>query len=83
LTPTQVASQFFDILVQFNADPGQGLAGLSPDMQEKRKYCLYKVGYIRECIKNGQEPVPGPPGGELEQELERIMQGMYAIYLVT
>lgn len=41
---------------------------LPPDLVEKRKYARYKTAYIRDCIKKGIKPEPGPPGGDPGKE---------------
>lgn len=35
---------------------------LSEEATDKRKYAKYKAAYIHNCLKNGETPVPGPPG---------------------
>lgn len=42
-----------DVLQQF----GQ----LSEDLFAKRKYAKWKAAYIHNCLKNGDQPLPGPP----------------------
>lgn len=42
-----------DVLQQF----GQ----LSEDLFEKRKYAKWKAAYIHNCLKYGEQPIPGPP----------------------
>eukprot|EP00746_Dinoflagellata_sp_MGD_P028388 gnl/MRDRNA2_/MRDRNA2_167093_c0_seq1.p1 gnl/MRDRNA2_/MRDRNA2_167093_c0~~gnl/MRDRNA2_/MRDRNA2_167093_c0_seq1.p1 ORF type:complete len:266 (-),score=80.12 gnl/MRDRNA2_/MRDRNA2_167093_c0_seq1:70-867(-) len=41
---------------------------LPPDLVEKRRYARYKTAYIRDCVKKGIKPEPGPPGGDPGQE---------------
>lgn len=36
---------------------------LTDDWAEKKKYALYKTVDIMKCLKEGRQPVPGPPGG--------------------
>lgn len=35
---------------------------LSEEATDKRKYAKYKAAYIHNCLKNGETPIPGPPG---------------------
>lgn len=80
-----VTCKFLDVLEQFHPSfPGGSDCGTSPlaeaHLEQKRKYCKYKARYLRECIKKNEIPVPGPPGGEAEQnedaerELALLMQ---------
>eukprot|EP00898_Chlorokybus_atmophyticus_P009106 jgi/Chlat1/9197/Chrsp97S08463 len=50
------ASIFLEVLQQFGP--------LSPDLEQKRKYAIFKAADIRAAIKAGKTPTPGPPGGE-------------------
>ena len=44
---------------------------LSEDMQEKKKYAKWKTLYIKNCLDNGETPVPGNPNDpEPEDKLE-------------
>ncbi|XP_043193467.1 vacuolar protein sorting-associated protein VTA1 homolog isoform X1 [Amphibalanus amphitrite] len=36
---------------------------LSVEVQEQRKYAKWKAAYIHNCLKNGEQPQPGPAGG--------------------
>ncbi|KAK6919287.1 Vta1/callose synthase, N-terminal [Dillenia turbinata] len=50
------ASIFYEILNQFGE--------LHPDLEQKRKYAAWKAADIRKALKEGRKPVPGPPGGD-------------------
>ncbi|KAG8365112.1 hypothetical protein BUALT_Bualt18G0070500 [Buddleja alternifolia] len=50
------ASIFFEILNQF--------ADVQPDLEQKQKYAAWKAADIRKALKEGKQPLPGPPGGE-------------------
>ncbi|KAI3456875.1 hypothetical protein Pfo_013538 [Paulownia fortunei] len=50
------ASVFFEILNQFGE--------LQPDLEQKQKYAAWKAADIRKALKEGREPLPGPPGGD-------------------
>lgn len=47
---------------------------LTDDWAEKKKYALYKTVDIMKCLKEGRQPVPGPPGGfqDEEDELDQL-----------
>jgi hypothetical protein len=36
---------------------------LDEQLVANRKYAKWKATYIHNCLKNGETPVPGPPGG--------------------
>lgn len=42
-----------DVLQQFGT--------LSEDIFNKRKYAKWKAAYIHNCLKTGEQPLPGPP----------------------
>jgi vacuolar protein sorting-associated protein VTA1 len=44
----------FDILTTFGE--------LDENLDKARKYSKWKATYIHNCLKNGETPVPGPPG---------------------
>jgi len=41
---------------------------LSPEWEERRKYCTYKAGTIMQCLKQGIEPPRGNPQAKEEQK---------------
>lgn len=47
---------------------------VTDDWAEKKKYALYKTVDIMKCLKEGRQPVPGPPGGfqDEEDELDQL-----------
>jgi len=53
------ASQLMEMLVQFGE--------ISEDFQEKKKYAKWKTLNIKQCLDSGEMPVPGPPGGFVDQ----------------
>ena len=46
----------------------QGARGdsFSDELEQKKKYALFKTTDILKCLKQGIRPQPGPPGGEEE-----------------
>ena len=34
---------------------------LTPEWEERRKYCVYKAGTIMKCLKSGETPLRGNP----------------------
>ncbi|XP_022151301.1 protein HOMOLOG OF MAMMALIAN LYST-INTERACTING PROTEIN 5 [Momordica charantia] len=50
------ASIFFEIISQFGP--------LQPDLEQKRKYSVWKAADIRKALKEGRKPQPGPPSGD-------------------
>ncbi|KAG6577471.1 Protein-like OF MAMMALIAN LYST-INTERACTING PROTEIN 5, partial [Cucurbita argyrosperma subsp. sororia] len=50
------ASIFFEIISQFGP--------LQPDLEQKRKYAVWKAADIRKALKEGRKPQPGPPSGD-------------------
>ncbi|KAF9604991.1 hypothetical protein IFM89_011684 [Coptis chinensis] len=52
------ASIVFEILNQFGE--------LQPDLEQKQKYVVWKAAEIRKALKEGQKPVPGPRGGDID-----------------
>jgi len=56
------AGNLFDIMQVFGE--------LTPEVLHARKYCKWKAAYIHNCLKNGQTPVPGPVGGDKEEDKE-------------
>jgi len=50
------ASNLFDVM--------QVLGELTPEVAHARKYSKWKAAYIHNCLKRGEQPVPGPIGGE-------------------
>lgn len=44
---------------------------LSEEATDKRKYAKFKAAYIHSCLKNGETPVPGPPG-ESDENNENV-----------
>jgi vacuolar protein sorting-associated protein VTA1 len=49
---------------------------LDDNLQSARKYAKWKATYIHNCLKNGETPVPGPPGGETSAEDSLDQSGM-------
>ncbi|KAI4340033.1 hypothetical protein MLD38_024909 [Melastoma candidum] len=47
------ASIFFEVLNQFGP--------VRPDLEQKRKYAAWKAVDIRKALKEGRQPIPGPP----------------------
>ena len=41
---------------------------LPEELFAQRKYAKWKATYIHNCLKNGETPVPGPPGGFTDEE---------------
>ena len=37
-----------------------------PQIAEKKKYAKYKANDILKAVKEGRQPTPGGPGGELD-----------------
>ena len=37
---------------------------MSEEVQAQRKYAKWKATYIHNCLKAGETPIPGPPGGK-------------------
>uniref|UniRef100_A0A0N4ZM33 Vacuolar protein sorting-associated protein VTA1 n=1 Tax=Parastrongyloides trichosuri TaxID=131310 RepID=A0A0N4ZM33_PARTI len=61
----------FDVLTQFGE--------LDENFASARKYAKWKATYINNCLKNGEKPVPGPPNGSQDNdmdELERELRGL-------
>ncbi|XP_064609842.1 vacuolar protein sorting-associated protein VTA1 homolog [Liolophura sinensis] len=50
------AGLLFDVLSVFGE--------LSEDVQKNRKYAKWKATYIHKCLQSGEQPVPGPVGGD-------------------
>lgn len=48
------AGVVYDVLLTFGE--------LGEEATDKRKYAKYKAAYIHNCLKNGETPIPGPPG---------------------
>lgn len=48
------AGVIYDVLLTFGE--------LSEEIGDKKKYAKYKAAYIHNCLKNGETPIPGPPG---------------------
>ena len=48
-----------EMLVQFGE--------ISEDFQEKKKYAKWKTLNTKQCLDSGEMPVPGPPGGFVDQ----------------
>ncbi|EME28228.1 Vacuolar protein sorting-associated protein VTA1 [Galdieria sulphuraria] len=42
----------------------------SEDIRQKMKYCKFKVAYISKCLREGIQPVPGPPDSQTESKYE-------------
>ncbi|KAH6835639.1 hydroxyproline-rich glycoprotein family protein [Perilla frutescens var. hirtella] len=61
------ASIFFDTLNQFSE--------VQPDLEQKQKYAAWKAADIRKALKEGREPLPGPPGGD--DDLSMASSGEY------
>ena len=53
------AGNLFDIMEVFGE--------LTPEVLHARKYSKWKAAYIHNCLKRGEQPVPGP-FGEMEEE---------------
>lgn len=53
------AGNVFDILQVFGE--------LTPEVAQRRKYAKWKAAYIHNCLKSGQQPVPGPLEDEEEE----------------
>ncbi|VEN56735.1 unnamed protein product [Callosobruchus maculatus] len=47
------AGMLMDVLDQFGSLPDE--------VREKRKYAKWKAAYIHNCLKQGEQPMPGPP----------------------
>lgn len=56
---------------------------LTDDWAEKKKYALYKTVDIMKCLKEGRQPVPGPPGGFKDEEDELDQLGEENSYSTT
>ena len=50
------ASNLFDVMQVFGE--------LTPEVKHARKYSKWKAAYIHNCLKKGEQPVPGPMGGD-------------------
>lgn len=53
------ASNLFDVMQVFGE--------LTPEVKHARKYSKWKAAYIHNCLKKGEQPVPGPMGGEHDE----------------
>uniref|UniRef100_A0A7E4VE28 Vacuolar protein sorting-associated protein VTA1 n=1 Tax=Panagrellus redivivus TaxID=6233 RepID=A0A7E4VE28_PANRE len=53
------AGHLMDILQTFGE--------LNEEIASAKKYAKWKATYIHNCLKNGETPVPGPPGGLQDQ----------------
>ena len=40
---------------------------LTPEILHARKYSKWKAAYIHNCLKKGETPIPGPVGGDSEE----------------
>lgn len=60
------ASIFFEVLNQFGE--------LTPDIEQKLKYAIWKAADIRKALKEGRKPEPGPPGGDEDLFMPSIPQ---------
>ncbi|XP_076066694.1 vesicle trafficking 1 [Oratosquilla oratoria] len=40
---------------------------LSDEVAAQRKYARWKAAYIHNCLKTGEDPIPGPMGGEEDE----------------
>ncbi|XP_047986205.1 vacuolar protein sorting-associated protein VTA1 homolog [Leguminivora glycinivorella] len=54
------AGMIYDVLTTFG--------DLTDEAAQNRKYAKWKAAYIHNCLKNGEEPVPGPIQQEGEQD---------------
>jgi len=54
------ASLLYDVLTQFGE--------MSEEAAAHQKYSKWKAAYIHKCLKNGETPIPGPAGGDGEEE---------------
>jgi len=54
------------LLTVLQSNQGDAFA---PDLDEKRKYALWKTTDILKAIRAGVKPTPGPPGGTSEEEV--------------
>ena len=52
------AGNLFDVMQVFGE--------LTPEILHARKYSKWKAAYIHNCLKNGETPIPGPVGGDKE-----------------
>ena len=52
------AGNLFDVMQVFGE--------LTPEIIHARKYSKWKAAYIHNCLKNGETPIPGPVGGDKE-----------------
>jgi len=50
------AGNLFDVMQVFGE--------LTPEVIHARKYSKWKAAYIHNCLKNGETPIPGPVGGD-------------------
>jgi len=50
------AGNLFDVMQVFGE--------LTPEILHARKYSKWKAAYIHNCLKNGETPIPGPVGGD-------------------
>lgn len=55
------AGMLFDVLSVFGE--------LGEDVEKNKKYAKWKAAYIHKCLKSGETPIPGPMGGDDEDEL--------------
>jgi len=53
------AGNLFDIMHVFGE--------LTPEILHARKYSKWKAAYIHNCLKKGETPIPGPVGGDSEE----------------
>uniref|UniRef100_A0A914V161 Uncharacterized protein n=1 Tax=Plectus sambesii TaxID=2011161 RepID=A0A914V161_9BILA len=61
------AGHLMDVLTLFGE--------LDEQLQSNRKYAKWKATYIHNCLKNGETPVPGPPGGFSADDQEGAVGG--------
>jgi len=52
------AGNLFDVMQVFGE--------LTPEIVHARKYSKWKAAYIHNCLKKGEQPIPGPVGGDTE-----------------
>lgn len=62
------AGHLVDVLTTFGA--------LDESMERLRKYAKWKATYIHNCLKNGETPVPGPPGEQKSDD--KLNEGLDA-----
>ena len=46
----------------------------TPEVVQRKKYAKWKAAYIHNCLKNGEQPIPGPMGGEDDEEQQVVNQ---------